>query len=178
MPLAAATEPSLLHATLVCVGIVLARVVDVSTGVLRTVAVIHGRRTLACALGFFEVLVWVLVVSQVIETVGENPWYAIAYAMGFAAGNFIGITLEGHFALGRQVVRVFTRNGPQMAITLRAEGLTVTSFDGEGRDGPVQMLFIETTRRGAPSAIERARAIDPACYYIVDDIRTASATSK
>ena len=64
-----------------------------------------------------------------------------------------------------------------MCDQLRAEGMRVTMFDGSGRDGPVQMLFIETERRGSAVVLNRAREIDPACFYIVDDIRVVSANA-
>ncbi|HMN95558.1 MAG TPA: DUF5698 domain-containing protein [Phycisphaerales bacterium] len=159
-----------------CVLIALARIADVSLGTLRTVSVIHGRRATAWSLGFVEVLIWVLVVSAVIGQVQQNLAYGIAYALGFATGNYIGITIEQYFAYGHQVLRVFTRQGPQMCSQLRDDGLRVTSFDGEGRDGPVQMLFIETQRKTAKEILRKARSIDPTCFYIVDDIRVASAS--
>lgn len=154
--------------------IVVARVADVSLGTLRTVAVINGRRGAAWSLGFVEVLIWVLVVSQVIATVRDNWVYAVAYAFGFATGNFIGITIEQYFAFGRQIVRVFTRNGAPMALTMRENGFAVTEFDGRGREGPVTMLFVEIERRGAQRVAELARSIDPNCFYTIGDIREAS----
>ena len=53
----------------------------------------------------------------------------------------------------------------------------ITEFEGRGRDGPVQMLFIETRRRDVPLVTRRARTVDPECFYIVDDVRVASARS-
>lgn len=158
-----------------CLFIMGARICDVSLGTLRTVSVITGRRWAAPLLGFVEVLVWILVVSQVIETIDKSPYYPVAYALGFAIGNFIGISIERRLAFGEQVVRVFSRLGRDLARTLRAEGFRVTEFEGRGRDGPVEMLFIETKRREVPSVIRRARAMDPECFYIVDDVRVASA---
>lgn len=158
-----------------CLLIVLARVADVSLGTVRTVAVIHGRRHTAWMLGFIEVLIWVLVVSTVIQQVNTHWAYPVAYALGFATGNYIGITIEQFFAYGHQVVRVFTRMGDQMSRMLRDQGLRVTMFNGEGRDGAVQMLFIETARRDARDVVRRARSIDGACFYLVDDIRQVGA---
>jgi uncharacterized protein YebE (UPF0316 family) len=157
--------------------IVVARIADVSLGTLRTVAVINGRKTIAWSLGFAEVLIWVLVVSQVITTVRESWINAIAYALGFATGNFVGILIEQYFAFGRQIIRVFTRQGSMMATAMRERGLRVTEFDGKGRDGPVAMLFIETERREAAAVVEAARSIDPECYYTIGDIREASSKS-
>ncbi len=156
--------------------IVLARIADVTLGTLRTVAVIHGRRSVAWLLGFAEVLIWVTVVSQVILTVRDNWLYAVAYALGFATGNFLGITIEQYFAFGRQIVRVFTRNGAAMCDALRGQGYVVTEFDGKGRDGPVTMLFIEIERRSAQEVVEIARSFDAECYYTIGDIREASST--
>ncbi len=160
-----------------CLLIVLARIADVSLGTLRTVSVIYGRRGLAFALGFVEVLIWIFVVSRVIGLAQEKPVYAVFYALGFATGNFIGITIEHLFAMGEQVVRVFTRQGHLMADTLRDEGFGVTEFDGRGRDGPVGLLFIQAPRKRVGELVERAREIDPTCYYVIDDVRHSSTAS-
>ena len=166
----------MLSVILTCLLIVAARITDVSLGTIRTINVVQGRRTLALVLGFFEVLIWVFVVSEVITKISD-PAFAIAYALGFALGNYVGMTIEQRLALGRQVVRIFTRLGPEMAATQRERGFGVTQFDGYGRDGPVQELFIETVRRDAAKVIAHAREIDPKCYYMVDDVREVSSAS-
>jgi uncharacterized protein YebE (UPF0316 family) len=157
-----------------CLLIVLARVADVSLGTVRTVAVINGRRTVAWLLGFVEVLIWVLVVSAVIQQISQHWAYPVAYALGFATGNYIGITIEQYFAYGHQVIRVFTRQGEEMSRKMREKGLPVTMFEGQGRDGPVQMLFIETQRKCMREVITHARTLDGACFYLIDDIRAVS----
>lgn len=156
-----------------CLLIVAARITDVSLGTLRTVSVIQGRRGVAWILGFIEILVWIFVVSKVIQNL-HQPAYAISYAFGFATGNYVGMTLEKWLAFGEQVVRVFTREGTKIAAQLRAEGFRVTSFPAEGRDGPVEMLFIEIPRKKTDDIAQFARKIDPKCFYIIDDIRIAS----
>lgn len=171
-----AGEP-VMTAAIVSLGIIAARLVDVSIGVVRTVAIVQGHKGRAFVLAFIEVLVWVLVVSKVILTVQDHPWYAIPYALGFALGNWLGMVVEARMASGHSVVRVFTRKGDEMAAALRDQGITVTVFDGRGRDGPVQMLFIETRRRGSKRVIELARGVDPTCYHVVADIKSTSASA-
>jgi uncharacterized protein YebE (UPF0316 family) len=158
---------------LTCLIIVVARITDVSLGTIRTINVVQGRRHVALMLGFFEVLIWVFVVSRVISEI-RQPAYAIAYALGFALGNWVGMTIEGRLAMGRQVVHIFSRLGPEMATALREAGLRVTQFDGYGRDGPVQHLLIEIGRRHSANVIGQARTIDPRCFYMVDDVRLVS----
>lgn len=156
-----------------CLLIVAARLVDVALGTLRSVSVIRGMRGAAWAFGFFEVLVWISVASRVIPLAQEQPIYAVFYAVGFATGNFLGITIEQALAFGEQAVRIFTRAGHVMADALRDEDFAVTEFDGRGRDGPVAILFIHTPRKRVRELIRRARQIDPACFYTVDDVRVA-----
>jgi hypothetical protein len=74
----------------VCIAIFLLRIVDVSIGTIRTIAVVRGRPSVAVVLGFFEVLVWLLAISQVLARVMQEPIVALSYAGGFAAGNGVG----------------------------------------------------------------------------------------
>jgi uncharacterized protein YebE (UPF0316 family) len=158
---------------LTCAAIIVGRVADVTIGTLRTVFVVHGRRGVACVLGFFELLIWVLVVSRVVQNLG-HPLYAVCYALGFSIGTYLGITVEGWFGAGDQVIRVFTRMGGQLAKELREQGYVVTQFEGAGRKGPISMIFLQAPRRRMRPVIERVTTADPECFYIVDDIRLSS----
>jgi hypothetical protein len=85
--------------------IFLARVIDVSLGTLRIIFIARGRRKLAPLLGFFEVLIWIVVVSQVMQNL-HSPLSFIAYAAGFATGNYVGMWIEDKLAIGTLIVRV------------------------------------------------------------------------
>src|SRR3989338_8300095 len=79
--------------------IFLARVCDVSVGTVRLILLYRGRRVLAPLLGFFEVLIWLLAVRQIMFNL-TNPVVFISFAAGFAAGNYVGIILEEKLAVG------------------------------------------------------------------------------
>jgi uncharacterized protein YebE (UPF0316 family) len=122
-------------------------------------------------LGFFEVLIWITVVSQVIAGVGKNPVFLIAYAAGFAAGNGFGILIERRLAIGVQMLQMISHDhGEKIAAAIRERGQAVTTFTGEGRDGPVKMLLTTCQRRKIPSLIEEARSIDPDVFYVVEPV--------
>jgi uncharacterized protein YebE (UPF0316 family) len=104
----------------------------------------------------------------------NHPIYAIFYALGFATGTLVGVTLEGFIAKGEQVVRVFTKSGDQLAAALREKGIRVTQFEGKGRDGPTQLLFIHVARRRAKTIPALARSIDDDCFVVIDDVRSSS----
>lgn len=145
------------------------RVLDVSLGTVRTIALISGMKKVAMILGFFEVTFWVLAVAQVINKLAESPWLTLMYAAGFAAGNAIGMTIDQHVAFGQSVVRIIsTENGPDIAEELRDFGQVVSEFTGRGRDGPISMLVIVAPRRKIKRLLTIARDIDPDVYYIVD----------
>ena len=63
---------------------------------------------------------------------------SIAFALGFASGTYIGITIEGFFKIGDQAVRIFSSKGDEVSGCLRQQGFKVTVFTGEGRDGIVK----------------------------------------
>jgi uncharacterized protein YebE (UPF0316 family) len=161
---------------LLAVLIFLVRVVDVSIGTLRTISVVQGRLALSVALGFCEVLIWITAISQVISGASQNPWLIFAYAGGFATGNAVGIVLERTLALGSVVVRMICPQvGPQIAGALRNQGHRVTTFTGEGRDGPVQLVYTTCLRRRLPQVLETALRIDPAVVYTVEPVHKSSA---
>lgn len=158
---------------LTSLGIVLARIVDVSMATVRTISLVQGRRLRAAVLGFFEVLIWIAVVSSVIQNL-EHPIYMVSYALGFALGTYVGIGLEQRFSSAQQVVRIFSRAGDVVAAHLRAQGFVVTQFEGVGREGPISLIFLEVPRRRVRAVLGEAVATDPTCFVIVDDVRQTS----
>lgn len=158
-----------------CLVIIAARIGDVSLGALRTVAVVNGQRGWAWLFGLVEITIWVFAVSAVIAQIRAEPVYGVAFAVGAATGNFVGVTLLRWLPFGNHVVRIFTREGGVGFDALRDAGFIVTKFQGEGRDGPVTMLFVQVPRNKSPRVIRAARQLDPQCFYTIDDIRVADA---
>ena len=87
--------------------IFIARLGDVSLNTLRVMFVLNGKKNIAPILGFFEALIWLLAIGQIIQNI-DNPVSYMAYAGGFAAGTYIGMSIEERLALGRVLVRVIT----------------------------------------------------------------------
>ncbi len=153
--------------------IILSRIADVSLGTLRTVAIVNSRKGMALALGFFEVLIWIVVVSKVVTSL-DVPAYAVSYALGYALGSYLGVMLEQSLAYGEQVLRIFTRQGGAVASDLRQAGYAVTAIQGEGLEGPIHLLVVQRPRKQMATLIERVEGLDPECFYVVDDVRMSS----
>ena len=175
-PLGKAVLPMNWTLLFTCLLIATARVADVTLDTLRTAAVVQGRRFIAAGLGFIGSMIYILAISKVLQHL--DHWaYAVAYGAGFAAGNFLGITIERRIALGEQIVSIFTREGDRLAESLRLLGHRVTQFEGRGRDGAVAALYIEVPRRQAKKVLEDARRIDASCFYMIHDVRVARAAT-
>jgi len=152
-----------------------ARLADVSLGTLRTIAIVHGRTTMAFWLGFFESAIWLAVVSTIVQTVTSQPLFGIIYAFGFATGNLVGIKIEKRIAMGNLIVRVISRtNTKYLTDTLRALGYRVTTFVGEGMSGPVTELYIVCRRRDMKNLLKRIVSIDPEAFYVTEQAGAVS----
>lgn len=158
------------EAILLALLIFVARVFDVSLGTFRHAMIIRSKRGIAFGIAFVESLIWVFAVSKVITNVTE-PLTAFAFALGFASGTFVGITMESFLKIGEQVVKVFSVKGREVAAKLRGEGFRVTEFSGQGRDSEVILLFVQVRRRETKKILQYARAIDKNCFLVVEDIK-------
>lgn len=152
---------------LLCLLIFVLRICDVTLGTVRTVSIVKGYIGLSVVLGFFEVMIWILAVSQVIVRLGESWLLPLCYAGGFAVGNAIGILVERRLALGTSVVRFLSATrGAEIARVLQGDGHTVTTFSGEGPAGPVTLVYAVAPRRDIRPMVRSAQAVDPELAYV------------
>lgn len=152
---------------LLCLLIFGLRICDVTLGTVRTVSIVKGYLGIAVALGFFEVMIWILAVSQVIARINESILLALAFAGGFAAGNAVGILVERRLAMGISVVRILSATrGRAIAEAIRQSGHDVSVFDGDGADGPITLVYAVAPRRKTQAMLQQARSIDPELLYV------------
>jgi uncharacterized protein YebE (UPF0316 family) len=152
--------------------IFLARITDVTIGTMRIIFVSRGLGLVAAFTGFVEVLIWLFAIGQIMSNL-DNWTNYVAYAGGFAVGNFIGIKIEQRVALGYQVVRIITqRNGTSLEEKLRHANFIVTAVDAEGGRGPVKVLFTVVKRKTLPWVLELIKTTNPLAYYTVEDLRS------
>ncbi len=155
--------------------IFLARVCDVSLGTIRIMFVSRGDKLIAPILGFFEVIIWLLAIGQIMKNL-SNPFCYLAYGFGFAFGNFIGIIIEEKMALGKHIIRIITQKGAcELTNALRSSDFGVTDISAEGSRGNVRVIYTIIER----SDLERVAAIidkyNPKAFYTIEDIRAVRA---
>ncbi|AHJ13430.1 DUF2179 domain-containing protein [Sulfurospirillum multivorans] len=154
--------------------IALARIADVSIGTLRIIFVSKGLRLWAPILGFFEVTIWLLAISKVMENL-TNPINYIAYAIGFSLGNYIGMYIENRLAIGMVVVRIITKRDSQALVAvLRDLGYSVTVVDADGNTGAVSIVFTLIKRSNIKVITPLILHYNPQAVYSIEDVRHAS----
>lgn len=150
--------------------IFLARILDVSLGTIRFVFVARGFKYLAPIVGFFEVLIWIIAIGQIMQNLA-NPICYIGYAGGFATGNYIGILIAEKLSLGVVLIRIVTqKEADSLLACLRAQDYGVTSIDGQGGSGPVKVIFTIVRRREAAHVIELVKQYNPLAFYSVEEV--------
>ncbi|MBF0531347.1 MAG: DUF2179 domain-containing protein [Deltaproteobacteria bacterium] len=174
MSLTAFLDSSLFSWVILPVLIFLARICDVSIGTIRIIMIGRGSKFYAALCGFFEVSIWLLVARHVILHL-PNVVCFFAYSGGFAAGNFVGMTIEERMAVGVQMIRVIVEDdGVTLAAALNTQGYSTTIFPAKGANGPVHIISVITQRHDIPALMEHIHAFNPKVLYTVEDVKRTS----
>ncbi len=150
------------------------RVCDVSIGTIRHVFISKGFRSIVPILGFFEVLIWIIVVAQVMKNLNNFACY-LAWAGGFATGTYVGLRIEERLALGLQVIRIITNQNCEDLIKALKEGNHgITVLDAQGAVGPVKMIFTIIKRKNVKKVVLLIARYNPTAFYSIEDIKNAN----
>jgi len=151
-----------------------ARVCDVSLGTIRIIFVSKGIRYLAPLIGFFEILIWLLAISQIMQNL-TNVYYYIFYAGGFAIGNLVGIIIEEKLSIGTVGIRIITRqDAGELVNALKKLKYGITVVDAEGSKGKVKIIFTVINRQNIQKVINTVKQYNPKAFYHIEDIRYVS----
>ncbi|MGB8980998.1 MAG: DUF2179 domain-containing protein [Anaerolineales bacterium] len=150
-----------------------ARLTDVTLGTIRIIFVARGRKYLAPLLGFVEVFIWITIVAQIVGGAQSIVAY-LAYAAGFAVGNYVGMIVEERLAIGTLVIRVILpKDGISMVERLRAEGYGATYVDGHGASGPVILIYTVVMRKELARVVSLNQEVHPKAFFTVEELRSA-----
>ena len=154
--------------------IFIARLGDVSLNTLRVMFVLNGKKNIAPILGFFEALIWLLAIGQIIQNI-DNPVSYLAYAGGFAAGTYMGMSIEERLALGRVLVRVITVEPiPELIDFMKDRNYRFTNVGAEGRYGKVNLLFTVMKRDLLKEFIGKVKACNDKAFYTIESVKRIS----
>ncbi|MBN1433002.1 MAG: DUF2179 domain-containing protein [Methanomicrobiaceae archaeon] len=153
--------------------IFLARIADVSFGTLRIIFISRGLKLLAPVVGFFEISIWLVAISQVLTNMGHYT-AILAYASGFAVGNYVGILIEEKMAMGISVIRIITQySASDLIEELKNSGFRTTVSEAQGQYGPVSIIYSVVKRKQTSKFLGILRKSNPNAFYTIEDVRNA-----
>ncbi len=148
------------------------RICDVTLGTLRIIFVSKGEKKKAPIVGFFEVFIWVVIISQIFSHANSIVAY-LAYAAGYAAGNYVGIMVENKIAFGFQLFRIYTKkSGSELTQLLNQNGFGSTFIRGAGAVSEVDIIETVINRKSEKKVTTIIDEFDPNAFYLVEDIRS------
>jgi len=154
--------------------IFLARICDVSIGTMRIIFVSKGKRNIAPILGFFEVLIWIIAVSKIMQNLDNYVNY-VAYAAGFATGNYVGMLIEERLAVGVQMIRVITHQGGlDLVQILNENGYGATCVEARGAQEKVHLIYTIIQRNDLKYVLEIIDRFNPKAFYTIEDVRSTN----
>jgi uncharacterized protein YebE (UPF0316 family) len=154
--------------------IFMARICDVSIGTLRIIFVSKGKRNIAPVLGFFEVLIWITAISKIMENL-DNYVNFIAYAAGFATGNFVGMIIEEKLAIGILMIRVFAHErGQELVQILNGRGYGATVVQAHGARENIDLIYSIVKRNELADVLDIISQCNPKAFYTIEDVKAVN----
>lgn len=152
--------------------IFLARICDVSMETIRVIYISRGIKYLAPVIAFFEIVIWLLAMEVVMQDLANIANF-MAFALGFAAGTYVGLVIEERLSIGTVILRIITTEESEGPITgfLAAENYGVTRLDARGSRGSVRMILTLVNRADIPRITDFIRTVNARAFFSVEDVR-------
>lgn len=127
------------------------------------------KRFLLC---FVEVFIWVVVISQILVRANDMVSY-LSYAAGYAAGNYIGLSIEDRIAYGIVLCRIYTqKNGKELVQILNKMDVGATMTHGTGSTNEVDIIETVVGRKEFKKLVNTLNDFDSNIFYVVEDVRS------
>jgi uncharacterized protein YebE (UPF0316 family) len=151
--------------------IFIARILDVGIGTIRIVFVSKGNKTIAPLLGFFEILIWIIAIGEIMQNL-DNWVNIFSYAAGFAAGTYIGLIIEDKMAMGVVRIQIITaKAATDLIAKLKSSGYGITHHEANGANGKVSIIYSIINRTDITDVIKLIWKYNPNTLYSIEDVR-------
>ena len=162
-----------LNPIVVCFLVCAAKIVEISRQSLKTCMMVKGQRLKAAGLGFVECIIWGLVISTIIGTLGDNIYLLLFYCVGYATGLFLGSTIENKIALGTSNLELIANDESLEKIVgyLKENNRGYTVFSGHGSKDKMNMIFIVLPRKEMLKVLKEIRKLcDNKVFVVASDV--------
>jgi uncharacterized protein YebE (UPF0316 family) len=105
----------------------------------------------------------------------DNYVNYIAYAAGFATGNFVGMIIEEKLAMGIQMIRVFAHErGAELVQTLNGNGYGATVVEAHGAREKIHLIYTIVQRNELASVLGVIHHFNPKLFDTIEDVKSAN----
>lgn len=155
-----------IHPLLVCLLVCFAKGLEICIQSVKTCLLVKGQKVRAAFLGFCECMVWGLVISTIISSLGDNFLLLIFYGFGYSIGLYIGSTVDSYLAFGTSNIQVVANDASTKQIVeyLKAHNKGFTVMHGYGAKEVMNMIYIVLPRKEVVKTIQSIKALG--CEHI------------
>jgi len=157
-----------------CITIFFARMIDVSLGTTRVIAIVKGKTILGAMIAFVEVFIWFLIAREALNTDITSLWIPLAYAGGFASGTIFGSFIAKIFIKGVIGVQAITNKlSNEMVEVIRNEGygISVIKLESHLPSEQKDMLFIQVNNSKLKSLMKLIKSLDKDAFIVVNETK-------
>lgn len=153
--------------------IFLLKIVEVSIATVRIIMITKGEKTIGSIIAFFEISLWLFLVTNVLQNIQDDPWKALMYILGFSVGQFVGSTIENKLSIGTVRVEaiVLREHEKELVKYLREKQYAVTVLEAQGMNFPRSLLLFFVDRKKLKGLISEIKISQPNVVLAVDDIK-------
>jgi len=153
--------------------IFVAKIFEVTLATTRIVLITKGEKVKGAFIGFFEVIIWVILVSTVLKDITSDPIKIIVYALGFSLGNYFGSMFEQSLGIGtiRIEAIVMEHHGNDLVERLRKKGYAITVIEAKGMNCDRQVLIMHVQRKVLREVTELIRKYQDNVVITVNEIK-------
>ncbi len=150
-----------------CLGVFLARMLEISISSVRTIVLVKGKSIIASILAFIEILIWLFVARDVLTSDSTNLALILSYAGGYACGTYVGGLINKYLLRGSLTCFVVTHiRHLDLIDKLKINGYGVTKISTEEEK---LVLLIQFKKKNLKNLKETIKSIDKRAFVIVNE---------
>jgi len=153
--------------------IFIAKVIEVSISTTRMMVINKGEKLIGSVLAFFEISIWVCLAGSVLTNITADPFKAVAYALGFSIGNYVGSILEAKIGLGTTTITAIVdkQDGDNLIRGLQANEFGVTVMRGNGLNSSKDIIMAVVPRKKADEVVKLIKTLEESAFITIADTK-------
>lgn len=150
------------------------RALSIAIATVRFLIMGRSSKLLVASIAVVEALAFTLTFGQVAQDL-TNIYNLSAYSLGFAAGTWVGTTIEERVGMGFATLMIVS-TGYSLPIVeaIRKAGYGATRSAGEGSTGAVGFVWVVVKRKNIQDIMRIAQQIDEDSFVTINETRSVT----